>query len=45
VKSGGDICGYNGNTFDLDLCENWIKSAGMLPMLKLMVDSDSLEDV
>jgi hypothetical protein len=38
------VCGFSGN-FDSELCESWIKAAGMSPLMKLTVDTDSKDDV
>lgn len=43
--AGGDVCGFDDNEFDSDLCESWIKAGAMLPMMKLSVNSDSPDDV
>ena len=43
--AGADVCGFDDDEFDADLCENWIKAGAMLPMMKLSVNSDSPDDV
>ena len=45
IQSGGDVCGYNEEEFDSDLCENWIKAGSMLPLMKINFNSDSEDDV
>jgi alpha-glucosidase (family GH31 glycosyl hydrolase) len=42
--SGADVCGFSGE-IQMDVCENWIKAGGMSPMMKLIVDDGTIDDV
>jgi alpha-glucosidase (family GH31 glycosyl hydrolase) len=44
--AGADVCGFSGDlTGQMELCENWIKAAGMSPLMKLTIDEADEEDV
>lgn len=37
--SGSDICGNYSTNLDMDLCETWIKIAGLTPFMRLSVNN------